>query len=160
MKTILAFLVTAFLLVGCGQPEPSEKKINKEEIETNIKDLGGDVVWALNEANMDTLIKDFWQSEDALFMIDGMTIKGYSNIENVIRSLPQRRKNLELNVDNEEVIIYSKDLAVHIVQFNETVTLNNDSTYSDTGVWSSLFQKIDGEWKTIMVHESHRPLEE
>ncbi len=117
--------------------------------------MGESVVRALNEADTETLVRDYWKSDSALFLIDGNKIEGYDKIRSAMEDIPNRRKNLVLEVDNERVIILSDNTALHVVQFHEQVTHLDDSISKGKGVWSTVYKKIKDDWKIIMVHESH-----
>lgn len=152
-QTIL--LSGAFLFIlSCT--EVSDNPYDKEKIKQEIQNLGEDVVWALNEANTDTLIRDFRKSDSTLFLIDGFKIQGYDNIRSSLEGIPERRKNLDLDVDDEQVLVLSEDMAIHVVEFHEEVTYMNDSISRGQGIWSTFYRKMNDEWKIIMVHESHR----
>ncbi|MDX1684235.1 MAG: hypothetical protein R3275_03305 [Saprospiraceae bacterium] len=154
MKNLVLFSVIIFLFVACTQVE--KESYDPETVKEQVRYLGNDIVQALNDNDPETLMRDFWKSESALFMIDGNWIQGHSNISKAIESIPQRRKAMDLKVDKDRVIVYSEEMAAHIVEFNQRVTMPNDSIVSGQGVWSTLYKKIDGDWKIVLVHESHK----
>ena len=129
--------------------------INTDAIEQEILSMGNDVVQALNEANIDDLVRDFWQSDSTLFMIDGVKVQGYENILGVMEQIPNRRKDIDLKVVDEQVYVLSNNAAVHVVEFREEVTHVDDSMSEGEGLWNTVYNKMEGEWKIVMVHESH-----
>ncbi len=149
-----ALLFGVFLVIfSCT--ETKKNSYNEDDVKQEILELGASVVLALNEGDTETLIRDFWKSDSALFIIDGNKIEGYEKISSVMKGIPNRRKDLVLNVDKEQVIVLSKNMALHVVEFHEKVTHMDGSISKGQGVWSTLYKKIRDDWKIIMVHESH-----
>ncbi len=153
MKQIVIFLGVFIFLISCK--EAINNTYDKDKIQKQILDLGRSVVWGLNETNTDTLIRDFWKSDSAMFLIDGMKIEGFNNIQSALEGIPDRRKKLDLDVHNEKVLVLSGNMAIHVVEFHEKVTHMNDSISTGQGIWSTFYKKMQGDWKIIMVHESH-----
>ena len=153
MKQIL--LLFGIILYICSCTDKKKTSCDKVTIEQEILQLGKSVVWALNEANTDTLIRDFWQSDSALFLIDGFRVQGYERIRSLLKGIPNRRKKLVLDVDDEMVLVLTENMAIHVVEFNQKVTHMNDSISTDKGIWSTVYKKMQDDWKIIMVHESH-----
>lgn len=154
MKQITLFL--GVLLFIFSSTEAQENSFNEDELKQEILKLGESVVRALNEADTETLVKVFWKSDATLFLIDGNKIEGYDRIRSAMEGIPKRRKGLVLNVDNEEVVILSENSAIHLVEFHEKVIHLDDSISRGQGIWSTVYKKIEGDWKIIMVHESHK----
>jgi ketosteroid isomerase-like protein len=151
MRTLFLIPGLLFALASCT----NNKTIPESVIRDEILSKGNDIVRALNEADIKGLYKDFWQSESALFLIDGMKVEGYDQIKSIMEGIPNMRKDLDLTVENEEVYVLSEKIAIHLVEFKERKTLLNDSISEGQGLWTTVFKKIDDEWKVIMVHESH-----
>ncbi|MDZ7716475.1 MAG: nuclear transport factor 2 family protein [Balneolaceae bacterium] len=143
------------LLICSACREADHTNINTDAIEQEILSMGSDVVQALNEANIDDLVRDFWQSDSTLFMINGMKVQGYESIMGVMEQIPNRRKDLDLKVEDEQVYVLSNNAAVHVVKFREVVTRLDDSISESEGVWNTVYKKMDDGWKIVMVHESH-----
>ncbi|GGD83361.1 YybH family protein [Planktosalinus lacus] len=153
MKQVALLLGVFLIHFSCT--DTKENFYNEDSVKQEILQLGALIVLALNEGDTETLIRDFWQSDSALFLIDGNKIQGYENILSVLNGIPTRRKDLVLDVDHEEVVVLSENMALHIVEFQEKITHMNDTTSRGQGVWSTLYKKIEDNWKIIMVHESH-----
>ena len=153
MKQIALLLGVLLFFFSCTKTE--ENSYKEDEIKQEILKLGESVVQALNEADIETLTRDFWESDSTLFLINGNKIEGYENILAAMEEIPTRRKDLNLNVDNEQVLILSDNMAIHVVEFNEEITRMDDSISRSQGVWSTLYKKIQDDWKIVMVHESH-----
>lgn len=153
MRQVLFLL--GFLIFFYSCEEERKDSYDTVKIKQEILDKGASVVWGLNEANADTLVKDFWKSDSTMFLIDGMKIKGYEKISAGLSGMLTQRKKMDLEVDNEEVVIVSEDMAIHVVEFSQEVTQLNDSIISGQGIWSTFYKKMQGDWKIVMVHESH-----
>jgi uncharacterized protein (TIGR02246 family) len=154
MMKYLIYLLGLFLACTACR-EANHTYMKTDAIEQEIRSMGNDVVQALNEANIDVLVRDFWQSDSTLFMIDGMKVQGYENIRSVMEEIPNRRKDLELEVEDEQVYVLSNNAAVHVIKFQEEVTHLDDSISEGEGLWNTVYKKMEGEWKIVMVHESH-----
>lgn len=153
MKKIF-FLLFVFSLYSCTTGESNS--VTESAIKSEILSLGGEVITALNENESgEILYRDFWQSDAALFLIDGQKVKGYSKIKEIMQQLPQMRKNVVIDPFNEEVLVLSDHMALHLVEFDETKIHLNDSITEKKGLWTTLYKKIDDAWKIVMVHESH-----
>lgn len=153
MKNIIVALLI-FGVFSCSDSKNTSQEAS--DVKAEIRSLGADVITAINEnASGEILYRDFWQSDSTLFLIDGQKIIGYSQIKAVMQQLPEMRKNVVLEPFNEEVYILSEQLAVHLVEFDERKTLMNDSITVKKGLWTTLYKKIDGDWKIMLVHESH-----
>ena len=153
MKNTILLALLIFGLFSC-QEQPKTKTDN---IRDEILQKGRSIVWALNEGNVDSLMNQYWQSDSALFMINGRQIKGYDQIKGrLIESIKYRNK-MELEAQTEDVLIHSPTSATHLVQFTQAITDLNDSVSYSQGLWTAVYQKMDGEWKTVFVHESYYP---
>ena len=148
-------LLFAVSLFHCSCAAAGESSFNEDEVRQEILKLGGDIVQALNDADIETLTRDFWESDSTLFLINGMKIEGYERIRSMLEMIPSRRKGLVLDVDSEQVIVLSENTALHVVEFHEEITRMDDSTSKGQGVWSTLYKKMEDGWKIVMVHESH-----
>ncbi len=155
MKRIFPFVWLILALSYCNEPFEANDNIRAEIL---IK--GKSITWALNEGNVDTLMDQYWQSDSALFVINGRQIEGYDQIENRLIQSLEYRKNLDLDVSSEDVMILSPTSATHIVRFKQSITDLNDNESKSIGIWTAIYRKIDGNWKAVLVHESYYPTED
>ena len=155
-RTSISVLFLILLFHACNSPK-KENHFDRDKMAEEIRSLGNDIVEALNNRDAEILIRDFRKSDSISFLIDGSVIGGYESISGLMQQLPASRKSHELNVENERVQIINENVGIHIVEFNERVTLLNDSIVEGSGVWSAIYHRKPAGWEIVMVHESHRP---
>jgi hypothetical protein len=153
MNYIFLFALLVAGLASCLGPIKTEN----DNIRNQILSNGKSIVWALNEGNVDTLMSQYWQSDSAFFMINGRKIQGYDQIENRLTESLKYRKKLELDALIEDVLILSPTSAVHVIEFHQIITDLTDSTSTYRGAWTTVYQKINEDWKAVFVHESYYP---
>ncbi|MEJ2006092.1 MAG: hypothetical protein P8X57_14270 [Cyclobacteriaceae bacterium] len=156
---MLRFAISVLLvivIIGACNPQHEESAFDREAMALEIGNLGNDIVQALNEQDSEILIRDFRKSDSISFLIDGMVFEGYEAISSLMERLPSGRKAHELNVVNERVQIIDENAGIHIVEFSERVTLQNDSVVVGNGVWSAVYHRKPAGWEIVMVHESHQ----
>jgi hypothetical protein len=156
MLRYFIFMILIIALTGSCTPQPEEFTADRDTMAIEIRNLGNDIVQGLNNRDSRVLIRDFRKSDSISFLIDGMVIQGYDSISSLMEKLPASRKAHKLNVVNERVQIIDENVGIHIVEFNERVTLLNDSIVEGSGVWSAIYHRKPAGWEIVMVHESHR----
>ena len=129
-------------------------------VRNRILASGQIVVNALNEGNVEALLGEYWQSDSAMFIINGRQIKGYDQIGKRLAESIKYRKKMELVVTSEDVLIHSMISATHIVEFKQTITALDDTISKSEGIWTAVYRKINGAWKAVYVHESYYPVSE
>lgn len=161
IKTIFA-LSLILLVSACDQSgAQQEATLTAEEratITAEINTMMTVVIKGLNTNDPDLIFKDFWKSDSALFVLNGNALKGYDQIIGAFRADVSQRQNTELTIHEDYVEVLGKNAALHQASFTNGMVMANDSTMTVAGHWSSLFRKINGEWKVILVHESFNPV--
>lgn len=155
MKLLISLLILMMLAGACMDNQSDT--FDAAQVEQEILQEAQDVVWGLNNNHADTLMAQFWQSDSAMFMIDGRRIQGYEQIGQGLRGAMSQRKSMDLSLTAEDVMVLSPESAIHIADFEQTVTNMEDSTTSASGTWAAVYKKVDGEWEVVLVHESHLP---
>ena len=156
LKTTAYILFCLLVLVAC-QHEETQRKENSSfqmaDVEF-IRQHGQLVEWAINHNRLDSLMKDFWQSDSAYFMANGRMLKGY---EAIYKSFQRDRSGLSIKLTEAQAVLLSPDIGIHLAKFDQTNTDSIGKEKHFKGVWSAHYKKIDGKWKVIGVHESLRP---
>lgn len=154
-----AILVTILLLlVSSCKTEEESPLLSSGEVQKQILDKGREVVWGLNNKNSDTLMAQFWESDEALFIINGRMIKGYDNIAKGLEGSMAARKLFQLSITDEFVKVFTPVSAMHVAEFEQEVTDEKDSTFIERGTWSAFYRRLDEQWKVVLVHESYYPI--
>ncbi|WP_455170045.1 hypothetical protein [Aegicerativicinus sediminis] len=157
MRILILAFTTIVTFYSCKQEEESPL-LSSGEVQKQILDKAREVVWGLNHKDSDTLMSQFWKSDDALFIINGNMVKGYDNIEKGLKQGMLARKLFQLKITNEFVEVFTPVSAMHVAEFEQEVTDQNDSTFTEKGSWSAFYRKLEDEWKVVLVHESYYPL--
>lgn len=161
MKYTWILILFSIVISSCTPQLKDQKDDQYEEKVTQvIMDKARSVVWALNESNADTLLRDFWRSDSAKFILNGRVVNGYEEIAGRLQGAMDFRKEFELTVSEEEVMVLSPESAIHVAQFRQVTTTHQDSVRIDNGTWTALYRKIGNDWKVVMVHESYFPVEQ
>ncbi|MBR9999019.1 MAG: nuclear transport factor 2 family protein, partial [Cyclobacteriaceae bacterium] len=147
---IILFLI---LLGSCTPAETPDQNItDADHIGDIILRKGRLVEWAFNHGRMDTVLADFWKSDSATFILNGRLLEGYSSIMN--RFEQANRNKIEIEITKDKVVVLSPASAIHIASFDQRVEDSPDQIINFKGTWTTVYQKINNDWKVVNVHES------
>ncbi|WP_224491290.1 YybH family protein [Robertkochia flava] len=158
------FILSGVLLGSCSQEQSTVKPemLTQEEVtqirQEIMKHMEG-VVEGIETNDPEKLFRDFWRSDSATFFLNGVQMKGFDQIMNGFSQGMETRKNTNLELTAEEIVVLDRHAAMHLAEFTNAMQLANDTTVTVAGYWSAVFKKLDGQWKVVHVHESFNPSE-
>ncbi|MDX5427787.1 MAG: nuclear transport factor 2 family protein [Bacteroidota bacterium] len=143
-------LLSGLILSCTGPTKVEEATLSLREDSLKVLSLGRTAEWAINHNSMDTVIADYLQTQDAFFVINGYRMDGFDKINEAFQ---KDRKGLKIHLTDDKVIIHPNS-AIHLASFDQIVITPEGDTIPSKGVWTSFYQKINGTWKLLGVHES------
>ena len=163
-RTLFVSMVLVLVHTGCTnvkevqEPSGNLSMAEKEEIRKEIRIHMDSVIKGLNTNDPELIFADFWRSDSTRFMLNGHELKGYDQIVDAFRQGVATRKNTEVTLHDDEVMVLDRNSAMHLAGFTNAMILENDSMVRLEGYWNAVFKKMEGQWKVVLVHESYNPV--
>jgi len=141
--------------MGCNNYKElteAEKKSIIEEV-TTVFEEG---INAAVKHDADAMMQVHWNSQDYMASIDGILIKGWEPVFNMVSSVHSNPRYQSFTVDYDELIIkvISKDAALITSTGNILNVPSSEGLKSTKYVATMLMEKKDGNWVKTNVHES------
>lgn len=149
MKHIIISILGVLLITGCTPPA-EEIDISKEE--EAIRNLSDQWNNAIREKNNGTIMNMF--SEEAVFMLYGMPIvEGKEAIKKLQESWLSDTAVLHstLEFKNEVTEVSSSGDFAYIRATQRLKHNTPDGPVEEVSKWITIWKKMDGEWKAIVV---------
>lgn len=145
MKTVPIFIL--FVLIGCNAY--SQKRLENYDINA-VRAILKSQETAWNNADINTFMEGYWQSEKLVFVGSKGPTYGFLNtLERYKASYPNKEAMGTLNFDLLFIEQWDEKTIQVIGKF--TLTRENDQP---TGFFTLLFRKIDSVWKIVSDHSS------
>ena len=163
MKTILFSLVCMVIfLTSCNtRQDMLQQEVmtedQKQAVVEEMKGMVASIVEGINKRDADLVFKDMNGMNFYGFINNGELLTNYDSTYQIFKNSYSNIKMANIVITDESYTVFSPDLALHTASFIEDFTFMNDYTGRIKGAWSSLFQKVDQEWKLVHVHQSYFP---
>jgi len=152
--TIL-FIMLLFMFIGCN----NSKELTEAEKKSIIKEVTTVFEEGINAANKhdaNAMMQVHWNSQDYMASIDGVLLKGWEPVFNVVSSVHSNPNYQSFTVDYDELIIkvISEDAALITSTGNILNVPSGEGLKSTKYVATILMEKKNGKWLKTNVHES------
>ena len=145
MKRVPIFIL--FVLIGSNAY--SQQRLENDDINA-VRAILKSQETAWNNADINTFMEGYWQSEKLVFVGSNGPTYGFLNtLERYKASYPNKEAMGTLNFDLLFIEQWDKKTIQVIGKF--TLTRENDQP---TGFFTLLFRKIDSVWKIVSDHSS------
>ena len=145
MKRVPIFIL--FVLIGSNAY--SQQRLKNDDINA-VRAILKSQETAWNNADINTFMEGYWQSEKLVFVGSNGPTYGFLNtLERYKASYPNKEAMGTLNFDLLFIEQWDKKTIQVIGKF--TLTRENDQP---TGFFTLLFRKIDSVWKIVSDHSS------
>ena len=145
MKRVPIFIL--LVLIGCNAY--SQQRLKNDDINA-VRAILKSQETAWNNADINTFMEGYWQSEKLVFVGSNGPTYGFLNtLERYKASYPNKEAMGTLNFDLLFIEQWDKKTIQVIGKF--TLTRENDQP---TGFFTLLFRKIDSVWKIVSDHSS------
>ena len=102
------------------------------------------------QLNVDGVMDYMAVDDELIWVADGSIIRGRDNISVWMKeALSQIQKWNYTKYGDATITVLGLDTAVHIVDFEESLTFSSGDTIIIKGAWMNVFKLIDGKWKVI-----------
>lgn len=119
-------------------------------------------------AAADSAIAGFNRRDPTVYLNQASTIRTYAenttvypdadSLARTVRALTSTVRSLDITLSGEPVIVVlTPDIGVYSSRFHQALTDSAGTTYTMNGVWSVVYQRMDGAWKIVAGHESYGP---
>lgn len=147
-KTLFVSGLMVVTLLACSQQAP--QKIDKAAIATEITEIltNQDAAW--NRGDIDAFMQDYWKSEDLRFASAGNVNRGWqATMDGYKTRYPDKATMGTLSFTDLEIKVLSDEYAQVFGRWK--LERENDEP---GGLFTLLFQKIDGKWLIVSDHTS------
>ena len=145
----------ALLVTGCASPEMTDAQ--RTAIEQIVRQQGEEYLASLATLDADRLMAHF-AKDDLSLMANGVHYPSYEVVSDLVRNFLSKLRDTQGGWDQVRVYVLGPDAAV----FHGTAHILH--TYTDGKIinfpevlWTALYERREGEWKMVLVHESYRP---
>jgi Calcium/calmodulin dependent protein kinase II Association. len=161
-KNLFLFVLLLVMLGNCkqsGQNNQSKVLTPEEEqaIIQEVKNVLRKVEVGITSLNADSVFIYMNQKKFARFIDNGKVLNSYDSTYKTFKKIYGDLKKLNIVFSNDDYRVLSPNVVLVTFVYTEDVTTSNDVTYSFKGAATNIFQKIDGKWYYIHVHQSSFP---
>jgi uncharacterized protein (TIGR02246 family) len=129
------------------------------EIEQAIKQQAEDYFSALRTLNIELLMSHF-AKDDLNFIVNGVLYSSYEAVLKLASEMAADLKSWEGGWDKVRVRVLSPDTVLFHGTFHAAMTNSAGQVRkSSEAFWTALYERRDGDWQMILVHQSYRPAE-
>jgi len=144
------FLLVMLFFISCQLPKPKSIEPDVSATKDSIENVF--MAWSdqFEQLNVEGVM-DYMTADDELtWVVDGYIIRGRNNISVWMKEALSPIQNMNyVKYGDATITILGLDAAVHIVDFEESLTFSSGDTIIIRGVWMNVFKLIDGKWKVI-----------
>jgi len=159
-RNISVLMVVGALTVGC-RPAPPAPMTDAErtEVAAEIRAAADSIVIPFNRLDGSHYLA---QLMDVRTYVENTTIyQGPDSVVSAVHTVLSNAATISLTWTGEPtVLVLGPDLGVITGAFHEGMTDKTGATQVLDGVWTAIYQRVDGSWKIIVAHESVAPATE
>ena len=146
-KVFVTTGMCAAALHGCTAQTPNVDKVAMAAEITSVLS-NQDAAW--NGGDIDAFMQDYWKSEELRFASAGTINRGWqATLDSYIARYPDKATMGELSFSDLEIKILSHE---YVQVFGHWKLVRENDTPG--GLFTLLFQKIDGKWLIVSDHTS------
>lgn len=158
---LLIFVFAGLTLLSCSNQQTNKMtKAEADSIANDIKDIYSRLTEYSEKAQLDSFLHCYDNSSLFVHVSSDGSMRNYEEFKNICSEYYTTLLQQKISTITEKINVVDTDLAVFAWKGNiiagfkngDTMKLNNYSI-------SSVFKKIDGQWKIIHSHESGVPPE-
>jgi uncharacterized protein (TIGR02246 family) len=160
MKKCKSFSIILLLLIfsftACEEKTEPLSDSDIEMVTNEVKEAFERSADAASNHDVDAIMKFLWNDEDLVYAGNGVLIKGWPNLYEVVNSVHSNPQNqgFRLEFDNTYVKVISHDCAL-VTGAGKFVDFPTEEGPVDKNLTVTfLFEKIDGKWLVTAGHES------
>ena len=157
----LTFILTSSMLISCSNHNPDKMTEEKtHNIEKNVKDIFDKLTEYSERAQLDLFLSCYDNSPTFLHFSSDGKMRNYEEFKKICTEYYNALKDQKIRTIQEKIHVIDTNIVVLGWTGNIVAHLKNGDTmkmknYSIT----SVFKKIDNNWKVIHSHESALPPE-
>jgi len=155
-SVFFCFLLPLIFCCGC-KINPSElSEEEKNNIKKEVRSIVEEGIIAANNHDPDAMMRVHWNSEDYLAITNGTFLNGWETLYNVVSFVHSNPRNQSFTIEQEVVDIrVLNNLTAYVIAKGRLINVpTKDSTITENYALTMIVEKIDGEWKKTIAHES------
>lgn len=157
-KSILALLAIAALTASCGPAPPAPMTdAQRAQVATEIRAAADSIVVPFNRLDASHYLA---QLSDVRTYVENETVyTGPDPVASAVKAFMSNVAAVQLAWTGEPtVLVLGPDQGVITGAFHQSMTDNTGSTQVVDGVWTAIYERVDGSWKIMVAHESFAPV--
>ena len=142
--------------ISCQSPKLESIEPDVSATKDSIENVF--MAWSdqFEQLNADGVMGYMASNDELTWIVDGSIIRGQDNISAWMKeALSPIQKMNYVKYGDVTITILGLDAAVHLVDFEESLTFSSGDTIIIKGVWMNVFKLIDGQWKVIHSSTSY-----
>ena len=157
-RNISALMAVVALTAGCRGAAPSPMTdAERTELSAEIRAAADSIVIPFNRLDGSQYLA---QLTDVRTYVENTTIyQGPDSVMSAVHTVLSNAATISLTWTGEPtVLVLGSDLGVVTGAFHESMTDKTGATQVLDGVWTAIYQRVDGSWKIVVAHESVAPV--
>lgn len=158
-KSIPVALAALALTAGCHPAPPVPMTdAQRTEVAAEIRAAADSIVIPLNRLDASHYVA---QLADVRWYVENTTInQGPDSVVSTVKAVMASAASINLAWTGEPtLLVLGPDLGVITGAFHQSTTDKAGATQVIDGVWTAIYQRVDGSWKIIVAHETAVPTE-
>jgi len=158
LRIVPALLTLAVLTASCAPSQPAPMtNAERTQVAAEIRAAADSIVVPFNRLDASYYLA---QLSDVRTYVENTTV--YEGPDPVVRAVKDVMSNaaaIELAWTGEPtVLVLGPNQGVITGAFHESVTDNTGATQVMDGVWTGVYERVEGSWKIMVAHESFAPV--
>jgi len=154
MKRIL--LLAAIFIAGCTQQQSDQLTQQQEDkIKNELKVISDSIIARFERLDTDGAMQYYWDSPDFIGVNPDGSRFDFQAMKKAHVDLFSSTASLKILVTRRDFVVLTKDIAIEASVLKAVITPKSGSKMVfDPNSLTLVFQKIVGQWKVILSHQS------
>jgi ketosteroid isomerase-like protein len=155
-KSEWLFLVGAAAVGGCQRSPAPMSDAQRQAVAQDVRGLADSLVVQLSRLDAQPYLAQLASNEG--YAENGAFYPTRDSLLSAVGHFTKMFTSLELAWDGEpRITVLSPDAAVLSGTFHEVAQPVSGSAMKVHGIWTGVYQRINGEWRIVQAHESWTP---
>ncbi len=154
MKQLL--LLAALLVAGCTSQQSDQlTQEQKDQIKSEVKVISDTIIARFERLDTDGAMQYYWDSPDFIAVNPDGSRFDFQAMKKAHVDLFNSTASFKILVTRQDFRVLTKDIAIDALVLKSEITpKSGDEMVFDPNSLTLVFQKISGQWKVILSHQS------